>query len=101
MVVAYRLHWLTYQIAKRMIKVNYASLPNLLADEMLVPECLQYDATVENLYHEVSRQLEQPNPQLLEEFEIIHRSIQLDSSVRAADAIDVLIKKSRVAGEGQ
>lgn len=45
MVVAYRFTKLTYAIMKRMIKVPYVSLPNLLAKKHLVPELLQDDAT--------------------------------------------------------
>ena len=45
MVVAYRFTKLTYAIMKRMIKVPYVSLPNLLAHKRLVPELLQDEAT--------------------------------------------------------
>ncbi|GGA89178.1 lipid-A-disaccharide synthase [Neiella marina] len=95
MVVAYKVHWLTYQIAKRMIKVKYASLPNLLADKPLVPEYLQYDMTIENLVTELNRQLDSPSADLQAEFELLHRLIRQDASVRATDAIDVLIKSSQ------
>ncbi|MCO4785113.1 lipid-A-disaccharide synthase [Marinomonas atlantica] len=44
MVVAYRFTKLTYAIMKRMIKVPYVSLPNLLARKQLVPELLQNEA---------------------------------------------------------
>ncbi|ETI58398.1 lipid-A-disaccharide synthase [Marinomonas profundimaris] len=49
MVVSYRVNKLTYAIMSRMIKVPYVSLPNLLANEALVPELLQDAATPENL----------------------------------------------------
>jgi len=49
MVVAYRFNKLTYAIMSRMLKVPYVSLPNLLANEALVPELLQDDATPANL----------------------------------------------------
>jgi lipid-A-disaccharide synthase len=49
MVVSYRVNKLTYAIMSRMIKVPYVSLPNLLANETLVPELLQDAATPENL----------------------------------------------------
>ncbi|EDN70280.1 Lipid-A-disaccharide synthase [Beggiatoa sp. PS] len=38
MVVAYRLNQLTYWLAKRLVHVPYFSLPNLLAQEPLIPE---------------------------------------------------------------
>jgi lipid-A-disaccharide synthase len=49
MVVSYRVNKLTFAIMSRMIKVPYVSLPNLLANEALVPELLQDKATPDNL----------------------------------------------------
>lgn len=95
MVVAYKVHWLTYQIARRMVKVKYASLPNLLADKPLVPEFLQYEMTVDNLAAELGKQLDNPDPGLQTEFDQLHKMIRQDASVRATDAIDVLLKSKR------
>ena len=49
MVVAYKMASLTYAIYSRMLKAKYISLPNLLADEQLVPEILQDDVQPEIL----------------------------------------------------
>ncbi|OAG28672.1 hypothetical protein TH606_00810 [Thermodesulfatator autotrophicus] len=49
MVVAYKLNKLSYWLAKKLVKVPYASLTNLLAGKALVPEHLQNEATPENL----------------------------------------------------
>ena len=49
MVVAYKLHWLTYLVAKPLIKTKYVSIPNLLAKKMLVPELLQDQATTDSI----------------------------------------------------
>ena len=51
MVVAYRFAPLTYWLAKalNLVKVKYFSLPNLLADEPLVPEFLQREVTAVGL----------------------------------------------------
>ncbi|MDB6111767.1 MAG: Lipid-A-disaccharide synthase, partial [Pedosphaera sp.] len=48
-VTLYKASWSTYQIARRMIKVNSLTMPNLLAQEPLFPEFLQNAATPENL----------------------------------------------------
>lgn len=40
-VVCYKTGSLTYQLAKRLIKVPYISLVNLIADQPLVAECIQ------------------------------------------------------------
>lgn len=41
MVVGYRMNPLTYQIAKRLVKVSYIAMANLLAEEKLAPEFIQ------------------------------------------------------------
>ena len=49
MVVTYRMHGLTAAIARRVIKVRYASIINLLADRAVLPEFIQRDCTAEKL----------------------------------------------------
>jgi len=49
MVVAYRANPLTAAIVRRVIKVRYASLLNLLPGEEVVPELLQQDCTPQRL----------------------------------------------------
>ena len=48
-VVAYKMHPLTWLVAKRMLQVDQVSLPNLIAGEKIVPELLQEKATPEAL----------------------------------------------------
>ncbi|HVY17622.1 MAG TPA: lipid-A-disaccharide synthase [Rhodopila sp.] len=60
MVVTYRVNPLSYVIAKRLVKVRYASILNLLLDRMVVPELIQHDATPERLAEEVRRLLDDP-----------------------------------------
>ena len=49
MVVAYRMAELTYWLAKWLVHIPYFSLPNLLAQEALVPEFLQHQVCPEKL----------------------------------------------------
>lgn len=49
MVVAYRISPLTYFLGRRLIKIQYASLVNLVAEQELVRELLQDDFTPSNL----------------------------------------------------
>ena len=48
-VALYKTSWSTWQIAKRIVKVKYGAMPNLLADEELFPEFIQDAATPANL----------------------------------------------------
>jgi lipid-A-disaccharide synthase len=57
MVVGYRLHALTYQLARRLVKVPFVSLVNLTAGERVVPELVQHDLTADALVREVGRLL--------------------------------------------
>ena len=49
MVVSYRMSSLTYLLGRRLIKVDYASLVNLVAGKEVVPELLQENATPEKI----------------------------------------------------
>lgn len=57
MVVIYQLNKLTYQIAKRLVKVPYVALPNILAGEQIVPELIQDNANADNICRMVKQVL--------------------------------------------
>ena len=86
MVVAYKVAALTYVILKRMVKSPYISLPNLLAERLLVPELIQDAATPESLAQLLAPLLEGGQVQTLG-FDVIHRALRRDASVQAADAV--------------
>ena len=48
-VTLYILSWLNYQIGIRILTSKWLTMPNIMADEVVYPEFLQYDATPENL----------------------------------------------------
>jgi lipid-A-disaccharide synthase len=49
MVIAYRTSRATYALLKRMVRVPFIGLPNIIAGEKIVPECIQQEANAENL----------------------------------------------------
>lgn len=53
MVTFYKLHWLTYRIAKLLVKIQYYSLPNIIAGKKVIQELIQSEATPENLAAEI------------------------------------------------
>ncbi|MFV3073326.1 lipid-A-disaccharide synthase [Niveispirillum fermenti] len=59
-VIAYRIHPLTFYLYRRLIRVKYANLVNIMLDRMLVPERLQQDCTPEKLAVAVDRLLSDP-----------------------------------------
>lgn len=89
MVVAYRMHWLTFRVLKALVSVRHAAMPNLLAGRTVVPELLQDDCTPERLGAAVLRWLEEPAAveELSKTFSDIHGDLRRGASDRAADAI--------------
>jgi lipid-A-disaccharide synthase len=58
MVVAYRVNPITAAIVRRVVKVSYAAMVNLLAGREVVPELIQQRCTSERLATEVARLIE-------------------------------------------
>ncbi|WP_337056344.1 lipid-A-disaccharide synthase [Pseudomonas sp. USHLN015] len=90
MVVAYKVAPMTYRILKRLVQSPYVSLPNLLAQRLLVPELLQDAATPEALAQTLVPLLDGGDVQT-EGFDRIHRTLRLDASKEAAGAVLDLI----------
>ncbi len=63
MVVYYRLPAATYRLARaiHLVKSRHVSLPNVLADQALVPERIQHEATPERLLADVEAWLADPS----------------------------------------
>ncbi|MBM1104686.1 lipid-A-disaccharide synthase [Aurantibacter crassamenti] len=59
-VVCYRANWISYQIAKRIITLDYISLVNLIMDKEVVKELIQNDLTTKNLKKELQEILVGP-----------------------------------------
>lgn len=89
MVIAYRMSWLTHQLAKRLVKTPYVGLPNLLANELLVPELIQDEANPDKIAACVMEYLESPEKvaHLKQKFAAIHQSLRQDAAVPLADAV--------------
>ncbi|WP_367104384.1 lipid-A-disaccharide synthase [uncultured Psychrobacter sp.] len=58
MVIVYQLNKLTFELAKRLVKVPYVGLPNILAGDAIVPELIQEQATGDNICRTVLRVLQ-------------------------------------------
>lgn len=95
MVVAYKLAWLSFAIISRLVKSPFFSLPNLLANKLLVPEILQKQVIPENLGAALLQYFEEPEKaeKLKQEFTDLHVSIRRSASEKAALAIVDLIER--------
>ena len=94
MVVAYKMAPLTFKILSWLVKTPWVSLPNLLAQKMLVPELLQTDATPQKLSAAIMNYFENPEEALAlsQTFAQMHIELKRDASARAAEAVARLIK---------
>ena len=97
MVVGYRLSNLSYKLLSRLVKVPWVALPNLLAQQGLVPELLQDDATPEALGAAVLERMEntEEREQLQQAFSELHESLRQNADERAATAISELMERRR------
>jgi lipid-A-disaccharide synthase len=93
MVITYRTHPLTWAIGRRLLKVPYVGLPNLLAGEEVSPELLQDRATPQALGAAVLGLLDRPEQRArqVSRFDRIHRELRRNASKRAADAVLALV----------
>lgn len=89
MIVAYRLSPLTYFIVKHMVKVDCFSLPNLIAQEKLIPELVQKEVTAEKMGPMLLELLDTSPAldQLKEKFTEMHHALKKGASQKAAKAI--------------
>lgn len=93
MVIAHRMNSITYQLARFLVKIPFIGLPNLLANECLVPEFIQNRAKPDALSNALMQYLENDNLTLdLErKFAVIHNQLRRDASQEAALAVKQLL----------
>ena len=95
MVVGYRISALTYRLvmALGLMRVSTYSLPNVLANEPIVPELMQHDCTPENLAEAVMLWFRDPDARaaLLPRYEHIHAKLRGDADAAAAEAVAELL----------
>lgn len=95
-VVVYGMSKVTYEIARRVLKVPYISLVNLIADREVIPELIQHDfnavkvqACIDKLMNGTERER-----QLAGYTEVQKKLGTKDSSLEVAQAINTMLGKS-------
>jgi lipid-A-disaccharide synthase len=93
MVIAYNMHWLSWQMMKRKKMQPWVGLPNILCNEFVVPEFLQNAATPQALSQTVLDWLAQPEKirTLEHRFTALHTELQRDTAQLASHAIAEVI----------
>ena len=88
MVTFYKLNWLTYVIAKLLVKIPYYSLPNIIAGKKAIQELIQSDATPENLANEIEKLMNQETAQIQAmQLLTMHKQLLADNSEDPVQAI--------------
>ena len=98
MVIAYNMHWLSWQIMKRKKLQPWVGLPNILCQDFVVPELIQNAASPEALANAVlawiaAKTSAPAKIQALEErFAVLHAELKRDTSKLATDAIQKILE---------
>jgi lipid-A-disaccharide synthase len=97
-VVCYKGSPISYQIARRLLKIKYISLVNLIMDKKIVTELIQNELTVENLSAELDAILHNQDriSQLKKDYQDLKQLLMQggDASQRAAREIVEFVKAS-------
>ncbi|MDN3557612.1 lipid-A-disaccharide synthase [Halomonas maura] len=93
MLVAYRMAPVTHWLARRLVKTEWISLPNLIARETLVPELIQDAASPEAIADGLVALLDDAEGRAALEarFAAMHAGLQRDASRRASEALEALV----------
>ena len=96
MVVGYRLHALSYALARRMVRVPHVALVNLVAGRRIVPEAVQSEFTGARLLAETRRLLGAAGPEQRAELAGVRRALgEPGASRRAAHAVLAAAREAR------
>jgi len=89
MVVVFKMGGVTFEIAKRIIKVKHIALPNLLADAPLVPELIQDQAEPNIAANYLLEYLsdKEKTQELKNKFYDMHSKLRCNASFQAAKAV--------------
>ena len=83
MIIVYRVSWITYLLARLLVRVDHIGMVNLIAGERLMPELLQSEVTAERLAAESRVMLD-------------------DAGVRSriSEKLSAIARSPRIAGRG-
>lgn len=89
MVIAYRMHPLSWALMKRMALQPWVGLPNILCSGFVVPELIQEACTPAALVREANAWLDDPGrrARTRERFEALHTTLRRDTARLATDAL--------------
>ena len=97
-VVCYKGSWLSYQIGRRLVKVKYIALVNLIMDKLVVKELIQDNLTAKNLKHELEELLTNQGrkEELQKDYALLKKMLQEggNASEKAALSVTNFLRKA-------
>lgn len=89
MIITYRMPKISWSLLKRMHYLPYVGLPNVLANQFVVPELLQDDATPEKLTEKMNEMLQDKKhlKEIQEVFTDMHRTLKQNSAKKSAEVV--------------
>ncbi len=95
-VAIYKTSFLTYLIARQLIKIRFLAMPNIIAGEEIFPELIQKNANAENIARKTIEIIQDSNHQKIKEkLDSVIKSLgQPGAAGRAADIVaDLILNK--------
>ena len=98
-VIAYKMNWLTGKLAAPILKrkIRFVNLINILADEEIIPECLQDDCNLEKIMFQLDKLVEQNGSEQLKRTQSVMQMLgagnSLTPSQKAAQVVRKVIKQ--------
>ena len=95
MVIAYNMHWLSWQLMRRQRLQPWVGLPNILLQDRAVPELLQEQATPEAMALALEHWLNSPDQvlDLQQRFEQLHLTLTRDTPTLVTHAIQEILER--------
>ena len=97
MIIAYRMSRFTFLLVKLLVKTSYAGLPNLLGNQLLVPELIQDAAKPETICEHIFDYLDHPEKvqALKNKFTQLHEELRSDSANDLSEAVTEIMDKTK------
>ena len=97
-VVAYKISPITYAIAKKLVKIKYVTLPNIIMGREIIPEFIQERCSHFNLTHAILKSLtdDKYREKYFKNLDLFNQKIgnefKFSPSLKAAEAILSILK---------
>ncbi|MFN2395929.1 MAG: lipid-A-disaccharide synthase [Bacteroidales bacterium] len=95
-IVCYKANTISYQIAKRLVDLEFISLVNLIMDEEVVKEMIQNDFNITNLVNELREITENDlyREEILDKYKLLRKKLgDTGASAKAAETITEFLMK--------